>query len=59
MVVKMERNPNKQSILKDWKASVGNENEFEKVSMEKTEMLEKVDKKEGENWTVSCAICPM
>lgn len=38
VVVKMERNPNKQSILKDWKASVGNKNEFEKVSTEKTEI---------------------
>lgn len=56
---KKGRNPNRQSILKDGKESVGKENENGKVRLEKmetrkwTEMLRKADREEGENWSVS------
>lgn len=55
---KKERNPNRQSILKDEKESVGKENENWKVRLEKmktrkwTEMLWKVVGEEGEDWSV-------
>lgn len=51
-----ERNPNRQSILKDEKESVGNKNwkmRLEKMKTRKwTEMLWKVDREEGEKWCV-------
>lgn len=51
-----ERNPNRQSILKDEKESVGNKNwkvRLEKMKTRKwTEMLWKVDREEEENWSV-------
>lgn len=56
---KKERNPNRQGILNDRSESVGKENENRKVRLEKmetrelTEMLRKVGKEQGENWSVS------